>query len=100
MIFYNTLLYVLSNTVKSTRFVAAHPLPKAAIPECSISESSVDYRGTQWIDRDGEPCVPWNVSSVRKVSIKHTHAAYIFTTISATIQGRELPGYVIICLYY
>ncbi|KAL4096525.1 hypothetical protein QTP88_021464 [Uroleucon formosanum] len=42
-----------------------YPLPEAALPECVISESGENYRGTQWITEEGDPCVPWNVSSVR-----------------------------------
>lgn len=51
-------------------FVAVYPLPEAALPECVISESGENYRGTQWITEEGDPCVPWNVSSVRTVSLK------------------------------
>lgn len=45
-----------------------HPLPNAVLPECVISESGENYQGTQWITENGEACVPWNISSVRKVS--------------------------------
>lgn len=56
--------------------VADYPLPEALLPECLISESGKNYRGTQWVTEDGIPCMPWNVSSVQKVWI------YIFTNTS------------------
>lgn len=51
-------------------FATVYPLPEAVLPECVISESGENYRGSQWITGDGDPCVPWNVSSVRTVSLK------------------------------
>jgi len=50
-------------------FVVVYPLLEAALPECGISESSENYRGTQWITENGDPCLSWNISSVRKVSL-------------------------------
>ncbi|KAJ9585964.1 hypothetical protein L9F63_020396, partial [Diploptera punctata] len=28
-------------------------------PECSISESELKYKGSQWVTGTGKPCLPW-----------------------------------------
>ncbi|VVC27876.1 Immunoglobulin-like fold,Kringle,Kringle-like fold,Thrombospondin type-1 (TSP1) repeat,Kringle [Cinara cedri] len=46
-----------------------YPVPESVLPECAVSESEKNYRGTQWTTYDGLPCVAWNVSLVRKTAL-------------------------------
>lgn len=65
-----------------------YPLPEATLPECVISESGENYRGTQWVTGDGDACMPWNVSSVRKVSLEFSMGSVKYiTTTQPRVQG-------------
>ncbi|XP_050534998.1 uncharacterized protein LOC126902018 [Daktulosphaira vitifoliae] len=43
-----------------------YPLPQAELPECTISLSGYQYSGSQWITENGEQCLPWNITELRK----------------------------------